>query len=69
MVEAALSLLRIPAVLNLTGLTRPSLYRLIASGDFPAPIRPTERTVAFSSAAVNRWIKEKLAEATGGPLR
>jgi prophage regulatory protein len=42
-------------------LSRSTLDRLVAAGQFPAPVRLTERRLAFDAAAVERWITEKLA--------
>jgi prophage regulatory protein len=44
-------------------LSRASLDRLVAAGDFPKPIRLTERRLAFDEAKVVAWMAEKLAEA------
>ena len=56
-------LLRIYEVLRRTGLSRSALYRLIAAGQFPPPIRLTERTSAWTDQMVQAWIEDKLKEA------
>ena len=40
--QAGLTVLRRPQVESRTGLARSSIYALIASGQFPAPIRLTQ---------------------------
>jgi prophage regulatory protein len=55
------SLLRLPAVLGRTGLSRSQLYRLIARGAFPRPIRLAgTASAAWSSDAVSQWVEQQL---------
>lgn len=44
-------------------LSRATLDRMVADGRFPAPIRLTERRLAFNAEAVNAWIDKKLEAA------
>jgi prophage regulatory protein len=60
--SAGFILLRLPQVKLRTGLSRSELYRRIAAGTFPAPIKIGERASAWSSAEVERWIAERIAE-------
>lgn len=55
-------LLRLPEVKAHTGLSRSSLYRRIAEGTFPAPVKIGARASAWSSAEVERWKAERIAE-------
>lgn len=55
------ALLRRKQVEAQTGLPRSTLYKLIANGDFPAPIRLTAKAVAWSSADVDTWIADRIA--------
>lgn len=48
-------LLRLRAVMHMTGLSRSSLYRLIADGQFPRPVRLGPRAVAWRRADVDAW--------------
>lgn len=57
----ALILERLPQVKARTGLCRSSLYRAIAAGDFPAPIKLSERASAWDARAVDRWILARIA--------
>lgn len=50
-------LLRRPDVIERTGLSRSTLYTLIANGRFPAPVRIATRAVAWHEADVDAWIK------------
>ena len=53
-------ILRRPAVLDRTGLSRSSLYRLIQSGEFAAPVRLGKRAVGWDSEAVQAWVDERI---------
>lgn len=55
-------LLRLPEVKAHTGLSRSELYRRIAQGAFPAPVKIGARASAWSSAEVERWKAERIAE-------
>ena len=45
-------LLRLPAVLRLTGLGRSTLYRLISEGAFPPPVKLAKRASAWRQEEV-----------------
>lgn len=53
------TLFRLPQVCALTGLSRSSIYVLVAKGEFPAPVRITKRAIAWPSASVEAWIRQK----------
>ncbi|MGH8183894.1 MAG: helix-turn-helix transcriptional regulator [Rhodanobacteraceae bacterium] len=61
-VPANLVLLRLPQVKAQTGLSRSELYRRIGMGAFPAPIKIGARASAWSSAEIERWIAELIAQ-------
>jgi len=52
-------LLRLPAVLQITGLSRSTIYKLMSEGDFPAARKLTRRSVAWISADVAQWIDSR----------
>ena len=58
--QHGLSVLRRPQVETRTGLSRSSLYALIASGRFPAPIRLTPNTVGWLEHEIERWIAQRV---------
>ena len=43
-----------------TSLSRTTIWRLIRQGNFPQPIRITNRRIAWSEAAVSVWIAAKM---------
>lgn len=57
----ALILERLPQVKARTGLGRSEIYRRIAAGNFPAPVKLGERASAWSAAEVDSWISERIA--------
>lgn len=56
-------LLRLPEVKHVTGLSKATIYRLEAKGDFPARIRLTERSSAWPSPALAEWVEQRMARA------
>ena len=55
-------ILRLPRVIDITGLPRSSLYAKIAAGEFPAPIKLSQRSVGWSLTEVDAWIHERIAQ-------
>ncbi|MFJ1253345.1 helix-turn-helix transcriptional regulator [Cupriavidus sp. CuC1] len=55
-------LLRLPEVIATTGRSRASIYKDIAEGKFPPPIRIGERAVAWPSDVVQGWVDERIEE-------
>ena len=48
-------LLRLSAVLKITGLARSTIYRMIAEHRFPAPVKIGKRAVAWREEDVLQW--------------
>lgn len=48
------------AVCERTSLSRSTIDRLVAAGEFPKPVRITSRRLAYSAAAVDGWLQEKV---------
>ena len=44
-----------------TSLSRSTLDRLVAAGNFVKPVRITQRRLAYDAASVERWLQEKVA--------
>jgi len=55
------ALLRRKQVEALTGLTRSTIYALMADGKFPKPCQLVGRTVAWPASSINKWIAERIA--------
>lgn len=52
-------LLRRPAVEELTGLSRSTLYEMMPKGAFPRPVKIGARAVAWRKSQVDAWIRER----------
>ncbi len=55
-------LMRLPTVKGRVGLGRTSIYEKIKEGSFPKPISIGDRSVAWDSEAIDRWIENKISE-------
>ncbi|PTR33018.1 AlpA family transcriptional regulator [Luteibacter sp. OK325] len=64
---SSVTLLRLPAVLALVGVSKATLYRWCGTGQFPQPYPLTQSrsTVAWSSVEVHAWIAAKLGQTDG----
>ena len=51
-------LLKLKDVIQLTGLSRTTIYNLLAENKFPKRIQITKQRIAFLSTDVDRWISE-----------
>ena len=60
------ALLRMATVEAMTGISRPSIYRRLAQGDFPEPVRLGKRCTRWPAAAVREWIQAQQAALLGG---
>jgi prophage regulatory protein len=47
--------LRLPAVLQATGLGRSTVYRMVAEHTFPAPVKLARRAVGWRQDDVRQW--------------
>lgn len=56
-----LTLLRLREVTRRTALSRSAIYRAIAAGTFPAPVKLGERASAWNAAEVANWIASRIA--------
>lgn len=52
--------IKLPAVEELTGLKKSSIYAMMADGRFPANIKIGARAVAWSSSDINIWAQERI---------
>ena len=54
-------LLRLPVVLQVTGLGRSTLYKMVAEDAFPAPVKLAKRAVAWRQDDVRRWTSARVS--------
>ena len=57
--DPARVLARLPVVLKMTGLGRSTIYRWIADGSFPPPVRLGPRAVAWRWSDLDRWTRSR----------
>ena len=55
-------ILRLPQVINATGLSRSSLYAKIAGGEFLRPIELGQRSVSWFAVEVEAWIDSRISQ-------
>ena len=53
------TLLRQPEVTRRTGLARSTLYKHVAAGEFPAPVKLTAHAVAWREHEIEEWIDSR----------
>jgi prophage regulatory protein len=54
--------LRLPAVRDKSGLTTDSIYRLARAGNFPKPIKLSERSSGWFEDEIDAYLERKAAE-------
>ena len=53
--EPARRFVRLPTVIQATGLGRSTIYRLVASGAFPRPVHLGPRAIAWRWSDLEQW--------------
>ena len=55
-----ISVLKLPFVIQKTGLSRSTIYSLISKKEFPDPIKLSQRSVGWVESEVESWLETKL---------
>jgi prophage regulatory protein len=58
---------RLPAVMEITGLSRSSIYSRIHEGRFPIPVSLGGRAVGWIEAEILQWVQDRVSEARSKP--
>ncbi len=58
-------IVRLPQVIQKTGLSRSTLYSLINSGDFPQKIKLSPRAMSFLESEIDSWIADRVTASKG----
>ncbi|MDL0433672.1 AlpA family transcriptional regulator [Marinobacter sp. TBZ242] len=61
-------LIKLAKVMNVTGLSRSTIYKYISGGCFPKPVSLGIRNVAWVESEVEDWILEKIKKRDEGDL-
>ena len=54
-------ILRLPAVIERTGLARSTIYLRMRNGNFPAPVNLGGRAIGWVEADVETWLGQQIA--------
>ncbi|EKQ6357311.1 AlpA family transcriptional regulator [Pseudomonas aeruginosa] len=54
-------IIRLRAVIDMTGLARSTIYKLMGGGEFPLSIPLVGRSVGWIESEVQEWIQAKIA--------
>lgn len=57
-----MQLIRLPEVIEMTALSRSSIYRLMKKRDFPKSVKIGGRAVAWILEEIEKWLEERIAE-------
>ncbi|WP_083194952.1 AlpA family transcriptional regulator [Pararhodobacter sp. CCB-MM2] len=57
------AILRLPAVMQATGLSKASVYLGIKKGTFPAPVKLGERAVGWPQQVIEDWVNTRPSSA------
>lgn len=64
-----LKFMRRPEVQATTGLSRSSIYALMAKGSFPRPVRLSARSVGWIHGEIQQWLKNKVSATREGGVQ
>ena len=53
---------RLKNVIEVTGMSRSTIYRLMEQGKFPKPIKLSQRIIGFLEEDIDQWIQERYQE-------
>ena len=52
---------RLPLVLDRVGTSKTTIYAMVKTGDFPAPVKIGQRAVAWRRSEVDAWIASRVS--------
>ncbi|QYJ77927.1 helix-turn-helix transcriptional regulator [Shewanella acanthi] len=57
-----MKLIKLKEVIEITCLTKATIYRMIAAGKFPKQVSLGDRAVAWIESEIEGWINERIVE-------
>ena len=57
----AVRFIRLPEVIHVAGMSRSQVYRLVAAGQFPQPVKLGQSASAWIEAEVAQWCADRIA--------
>lgn len=58
LVPVSLSIIRLPVVIDRTGLSRSTIYLRVSQGKFPKPVSLGARAVGWVESEVDEWLAD-----------
>lgn len=52
-------IIRLPEVINRTGYTKPSIYRLMKENQFPQCVKLGPRAIGWHESIINAWVDSR----------
>jgi len=62
------AMLRVPQVLERTGVCRASLYNWIREGKFPAPVELGGNSIGWPESEIEAWVASRPRKTYGSPV-
>ena len=59
--DKKITFLRLPTLMEQTGLSRSTIYRLMKNNKFPKPVNLGARSVGWINEEVKQWAAERIA--------
>ena len=66
-ITGSLQFLRIRDVCQMLRISKPTLWRLRRSADFPAPTQLSDRAIGWSRDDIQTWVAARRQRPAGGP--
>ncbi len=57
---AGVKIIRLPQVMEITGLARSTIYKWIKQGNFPAQVNLGPNSVGFLSTEISEWLSDRV---------
>lgn len=57
-----MKLIRLKQVMECTGLARSTVYKFIAEGDFPKPVKLGVRVAAWVESEIHDWVNARISQ-------
>lgn len=54
--------IKLPEVKSKTGTSKSNIYALAQKGEFPKPVKLSERSSAWIESEVDQWIEDRIAQ-------
>ena len=55
------AVLRLPDVIHMVGMSRPSVYRMVKAGTFPQQVTLSPGTVGWIRSEVEAWLEKRMS--------